>query len=427
MYLNSHAEKVKPPTMPAPWLSWTKSLACKSDKEQIHEPKCLIPQPKASLHQSGLHHSRLLQGRAAHRSSCSWRLSGLKDVVQGNTKVVHKSTSESPLSRDSLASIDQEFIPDALLADSNEEFRFATLSSLSSLKPGTPRPPTPSFASMKPTPLRKLAGCNRFSVNSETMESTILCKDTNCGPGSQSRLPRTACSKGGRCHSKREAAVNHIVRRAVTELSAGDSSRNIVEIIFRTSWLKKESPLYRIERILKVHNTQRTLSRFEEYRDMVKSKANNMIKKHARCIADGNELLRFYGCTIECSLGSYGSTSLCTISSCMICRIIRSGFFSNNSGAYEAIQTAATSGKAHLSITREDEDYPGQVVRHAMLVCRVIAGRMHKGSAGNMEELGLPDGYDSFAGEVGRHSNVEKLCVFNPRAVLPCFVVIYTC
>ena len=86
---------------------------------------------------------------------------------------------------------------------------------------------------------------------------------------------------------------------AVTELVEGDSSRKIVEIICRTSLLKSESSCVRIDRVFKVHNTQRTLSRFEEYREAVKLKASKLPKKHPRCLADGNELLRFHGATLS--------------------------------------------------------------------------------------------------------------------------------
>lgn len=64
--------------------------------------------------------------------------------------------------------------------------------------------------------------------------------------------------------------------------------------------------------------------------------------------------------------------------------------------------------------------------RMAMLVCRVIAGRVKKnvdgqggGGGGAVEE------YDSVAGAVGVYSNLDELYVFNPKAILPCFVVIY--
>ncbi|KAJ7568045.1 hypothetical protein O6H91_01G016400 [Diphasiastrum complanatum] len=393
--------------MPAQWFSWTKTLACTTDKDQVYDARSL-PAPKA-------HPAALLSGKT-YRSSCSWSLSNLKDVVHGNTRVVHKSSSCSPQSSDGRSDL-HDIASDVVLADPNYEFRLSALGSLSSLRPGTPRPPTPSYASLKGTPVRKLSGCNGCNVDQDAMD-----KEADFGAGSMNRFSHNACSKCGQSFNKCEYLVQHVVRHAVTELSPGDSSRNIVEIIFRTSWLKKEIPFHRIERILKVHNTQRTLSRFEEYRETVKSRANDMLKKHARCIADGNELLRFYGSSVNCSLGANGSSSLCTMSICKVCHIIRSGFPSNKYG--RGIHTSATSGKAHDCCVREAADF--HLSSHAMLVCRVIAGRMYKGS-GNVEELLLPDGYDSVAGEVGRYSNVEDLYVFNPRAVLPCFVVIYYC
>ena len=82
--------------------------------------------------------------------------------------------------------------------------------------------------------------------------------------------------------------------------------------------------------------------------------------------------------------------------------------------------TTATSGKAHdKSGVLVDDDNHG---KRAMLVCRVIAGRVKK----NMEGLGTNmEEYDSVAGAVGAYSNLDELYVFNPRAILPCFVVIY--
>jgi hypothetical protein len=208
----------------------------------------------------------------------------------------------------------------------------------------------------------------------------------------------------------------------VSELGPEDTSKNIVEIIFHSSWLKKQSPVCKIDRILKVHNTQKTISKFEEYRDSIKAKATNLSKKHPRCIADGNELLRFHCTTFVCSLGLNGSSNLCnTTSQCNVCSIIKHGFkLSGGNG----ILTTATSGKAHdkassvLEVSGCESDE-----RRAMLVCRVIAGRVKKnmeGSSNGVEEC------DSVsAGDVGAYSNLDELYVYNPRAILPCFVVIY--
>ena len=220
---------------------------------------------------------------------------------------------------------------------------------------------------------------------------------------------------------------------AVTELVEGDSSRKIVEIICRTSLLKSESSCVRIDRVFKVHNTQRTLSRFEEYREAVKLKASKLPKKHPRCLADGNELLRFHGATLSCALGSGGgassgsSSSLCASDKCAVCRIIRHGFSARKEGkAGVGVFTTSTSGRAFESIEAppaDGDDGEAAAARKALLVCRVIAGRVHK-PLENLREFAGQTGFDSLAGKVGPYANIEELYLLNPRALLPCFVVI---
>lgn len=166
---------------------------------------------------------------------------------------------------------------------------------------------------------------------------------------------------------------------------------------------------------------QKTLARFEEYRELVKIKASKLPKKHPRCLADGNELLRFYGTTVTCSLGMNGASTLCLSETCNVCRIIRHGF-SAKSELKEGIGvfTTSTSGRAFESIELY-EDSPD--VKKALLVCRVIAGRVHR-PLENIQELAGQTGFDSLAGKVGLYSNIEELYLLNPRALLPCFVVI---
>lgn len=235
-------------------------------------------------------------------------------------------------------------------------------------------------------------------------------------------LPRTticACSHCGEVFPKIESLEHHqAVRHAVSELGPEDSSRNIVEIIFKSSWLKKDNPICSIERILKVHNTQRTIQRFEDCRDAVKIRANGNTKKNPRCDADGNELLRFHCTTLTCSLGARGSSSLCgSLPGCGVCTIIRHGFQGSKSSG---VRTTASSGRAHDCLGKTDG-------RRAMLVCRVIAGRVKRLAEDTEEDSGgsVSGTYDSVAGYAGIYSNLEELCVFNPRAILPCFVVIY--
>lgn len=216
--------------------------------------------------------------------------------------------------------------------------------------------------------------------------------------------------------------LHQAVRHAVSELGPEDTSKNIVEIIFQSSWLKKQTPICKIDRILKVHNTQKTITKFEEYRDSIKAKATKFPKKHPRCIADGNELLRFHCTTVACSLGLNGSSNLCnSIPHCNVCSIIKNGFKVAKEVDTKGILTTATSGKAHDKAGGVDQD--GGNEKRAMLVCRVIAGRVKKTTEG--QGMGGMEEYDSVAGAVGLYSNLDELYVFNPKAILPCFVVIY--
>lgn len=282
---------------------------------------------------------------------------------------------------------------------------------------------TTNRATSRGMQLRKLSGCYECHA--------VL--DASRYPTPRSTI--CVCSECGEVFPKIESLEHHqAVRHAVSELGPEDSGRNIVEIIFKSSWMKKDNPIYSIERILKVHNTRRTIQRFEDCRDAVKTRDTANTKKNPRCAADGNELLRFHCTTLACSLGARGSSSLCgSVPSCGVCTIIRHGFQGQKTGAgsgsgggegRRGVRTTASSGRAHdcLGVSQ---------VRRAMLVCRVIAGkvrRMAHDAAAVEEDEGevtSPGPYDSVAGYAGVYSNLEELYVFNPTAILPCFVVIY--
>ncbi|XVE65048.1 hypothetical protein DITRI_Ditri07aG0150900 [Diplodiscus trichospermus] len=188
---------------------------------------------------------------------------------------------------------------------------------------------------------------------------------------------------------------------ALTELSEGHPSRNVVEIIFHTSWSPKAFT-GRIEMIFKVQNGPRTVTRFEEYRETVKTRSGSgsggpasADEENARCVADGNEVMRFH------CLGPTSGN----------CGMNDTWILSGAKGA--AICTYSGSGFAH-------ESAGGGRGRRAMLVCRVIAGRVSKRVGFGFESL-LEGrvGYDSVSGDNG------ELLVFDQRAVLPCFLIIY--
>ncbi|XP_022142725.1 uncharacterized protein LOC111012772 [Momordica charantia] len=435
--------------MPTVWLSLKKSLHCKSEPSEVHDPK--------SRKNLGAILTRKTGGGG--RSGCSRSIANLKDVIHGGSRRhLEKPPSCSPRSIGS-----SEFLNpithEVILSNSRCELKITGFHGglqdvaagtaaadghgganggstfVGTLTPGTPGPGGHPTMHYFRTPSRKFPFREGFGSSNKSgsgggggggggggvNSSNRISLETEIGGNGSSSV--VTCHKCGEQFNKWEAAeAHHLSKHAVTELVEGDSSRKIVEIICRTSWLKSENQTGRIERVLKVHNMQRTLARFEEYRETVKTKASKLPKKHPRCLADGNELLRFYGTTVACSLGLNGSSSLCISEKCCVCRIIRNGF-SAKTEMKEGIGvfTTSTSARAFSSIEASGGDEV--VARKAMIVCRVIAGRVHR-PLENIQEMAGQTGFDSLAGKVGLHSNIEELYLLNPRALLPCFVVI---
>ncbi|KAJ4748405.1 C2H2-like zinc finger protein [Rhynchospora pubera] len=425
--------------MPTVWISLKKTLHCKTDPSEVHEPK-----PK--LRQS-LHFSSLLGRKRPCRSGCTRSIANLKDVVvPGSRKEHERPPSCSPRSIGS-TEFANPITHEVVLSGSRCELKITGIGQeaadtgpfVGMLRPGTPGPgwavpgnASPLFTRCSTTPTRK---SNLLLCGEKEEEFGLGENGGRHSVAGNGALSRASCHEGGRssnggmiCHKCGEQFVklenleaHHLSKHAVTELLEGDSSRRIVEIICRASWPKPDNPFNKIERILKVHNMHRTLARFEEYREAVKAKASKLSKKHPRCLADGNELLRFYGTTVSCSLGSNGLSTLCGSLKCNVCRIIRHGFTTKKEMKEGVgIFTTSTSGRALESIEITGEN---TAIRKVLLVCRVIAGRVHKPME-NLQVFSGQLGFDSVAGKIGPYSNIEELYLLNPKALLPCFVVI---
>ncbi|XP_019178226.1 PREDICTED: uncharacterized protein LOC109173449 [Ipomoea nil] len=290
----------------------------------------------------------------------------------------------------------------------------------------TPPPPHPSIPSpcsssrslTKPIVI-PLASPDKLSPD----PLSDICSDQPNIPLRNNIYPCTLC---GEIFLATNLLEQHqFIKHAISELVDGDSGNNIVQIIFKTGWPETaKNPV--IRRILKIHNSPKILTRFEEYREHVKSKAARNIagrRRDERCIADGNELLRFHCATFLCGLGENGASGVCTNQYCSVCGIIKTGF----SPKMDGISTQSSGWRAHAAVPEEiEEEFKFMHVKRAMLVCRVIAGRV--GSDPDVVDKDDP-GFDSLVGrENGAHPRLdeeEELWVFNPRAVLPCFVIVY--
>ncbi|GJM86367.1 hypothetical protein PR202_ga02220 [Eleusine coracana subsp. coracana] len=180
---------------------------------------------------------------------------------------------------------------------------------------------------------------------------------------------------------------------ALTELPAGHSSRQVVEIIFLSSWspFPAPPPQGEVEMLFRVHNPARAVARFEDYRAAVRARAGGA----SRSAADGNEMMRF-----SPAPPPYGSAA--------------SAAYGGVEDALMRIRTFDGSGGAHASAAR----VMAATGRRAMFLCRVIAGRVKEAGPGCGEET---TGKEHDSVRVGK----GELVVFDRRAVLPCFLIIY--
>ncbi|KAE8683560.1 hypothetical protein F3Y22_tig00111200pilonHSYRG00096 [Hibiscus syriacus] len=347
-------------------------------------------------------------GKKCKKMKCSGSLCSNTKVMQkpeAPSPELHKKKTSSSSSLEASSSRSMK----APLQELNGVVSLSSTNSSLSLS-SAPASASSVGGSFRGMPFRRFSGCYECRMVVDPVLG--MAKDPSL------RTSICTCPQCGEIFMKAEHLELHqAVRHAVSELGPEDTSKNIVEIIFQSSWLKKQTPVCKIDRILKVHNATRTISKFEEYRDSIKSKATKLPKKHPRCIADGNELLRFHCTTFACSLGLNGSSNLCnSIPNCNVCSIIKNGFKVVQELNGKGILTTATSGKAHdMAAGVEDGNE-----KRAMLVCRVIAGRVQKSTEG-----GNSEDYDSVGGDVGVYSNLDELYVFNHKAIFPCFVVIY--
>ncbi|XP_066340069.1 uncharacterized protein [Miscanthus floridulus] len=187
----------------------------------------------------------------------------------------------------------------------------------------------------------------------------------------------------------------------MAELPEGHSSRRVVELIFASGWgggAGAGAPEPSVEALFRVHSASRAVARFEEARAAARAHG-----AAARCGADGNEMMRFQCRAPADAPGGVFGAGVAT------CRL---------GASVSAVRTFACSGAAHAS-----SGGATTTGRRAMLVCRVIAGRVcpanHPSPRHGHGHSSAATAYDSV--DMGN----GELVVLDSRAVLPCFLIIY--
>ncbi|KAL9316720.1 hypothetical protein ACSQ67_017721 [Phaseolus vulgaris] len=240
---------------------------------------------------------------------------------------------------------------------------------------------------------------------------------------------QTKCSKGSGCVSEWEKMNGYnrplmptpttlVVSRPsntltrLHELSVGDPSRKIVEMIFQKAWFNTSKPLKKVRTVLRVSCSEEVLERFENYRENVKKVASVQYPRHPRSTVDGNELLQFYGTTVRCFQGKSTKRvhDLCKDPSCYLCQIIQFNFKTQYTDIHLNTSNKELSNRAAARV---------HSVKKAAIICRIIAGTPVNEVDGEYEGPGS-------TGLGKMQFSLEKFVAKNPSSILPCFVIIFS-
>ncbi|XP_028796047.1 uncharacterized protein LOC114751559 [Neltuma alba] len=382
------------------WLSLKRSIHCKPSPSEVHEPEATIP--------------KRIPQKNSNSMDCFQRTSNML-CEKPNSGSLIKSLRSS----DILNPITHKVVLDMSL----NGFRICRCCRSPSSK-GARGPHESASPTITPSKKTHHVDCNECNISSSNSRVSMQTDSNN----NNNNLVCLKCGEKLKFVDAVEA--HHVSQHSVIKLDEEDSTRQIIETICRTNCTNSETKSGQIESVLKVQNSPRTFARFDEYREMIKNDAEKSHKKQPRCLVDGNELLRFHGTTLICSLGtdngSSSSSGLCTSEHCCVCQILRHGSFTTKEfrGSF-GVLTNSTCDKAFQSIGSLDSDESdmGSSQRKSVMVCRVIAGRVLYSSVEEIVEEN--SGFDSLADKRNGDLEVEELYVLDPRAILPCFVVIY--
>ena len=133
----------------------------------------------------------------------------------------------------------------------------------------------------------------------------------------------------------------------------------------------------------------------------------------------------FHGTSLSCDLLGGGST-LCKARSCGACGIASEGMKEECIGKHIDFQRfgkgyylAPNSSKCH------DYTEPNGRGHKAMLLCDVLPGKKFETETMTRDRTSPPSGFDSIYGKVGTELNYPEIVLYDRRAILPRFIVVY--
>ena len=177
---------------------------------------------------------------------------------------------------------------------------------------------------------------------------------------------------------------------------------------FKRDWHHKKGTCGELQKILTINN----------------SKLQRQFNSYLSVCLDPSVVFDYYhGTSLKCSI--YDNITLCSADTCGVCSITRNGFLKKFIATHsfqrfgKAFYFATNSSKSH-DYTEKHDEY------HAMLLCKVAVGRAYVTKYNRRDLHTAPSGYDSVHGQAGGTLNYDEIAIYNPEAILPTHILLYT-
>jgi len=214
-------------------------------------------------------------------------------------------------------------------------------------------------------------------------------------------------------------------RSRLIPIDPSTAQHNEVENLFREGWKHPNKELPKLHAVYKITFPESSIKVFLRYQSsLVES------PYWSPFIRKGAQSLLFHGTNRACLLGENSNhMSLCNLSKCSLCSIIRRSFDISKCGSKHHF-TRFGIGVYTTSCSSKADDYSRNAIQDAkykaVILSHVAVGETYKLLRNATHLKGPPSGFHSVTGVPGIDLNYEETVVYSNDAIRPAYLLVYS-
>ncbi|KAG8904850.1 hypothetical protein FRB99_001056 [Tulasnella sp. 403] len=215
---------------------------------------------------------------------------------------------------------------------------------------------------------------------------------------------------------------------------------------FIDGWLHSHKPKPDIKAVYAVKNPQTSIEAYRAYELRIRKKMLQAPTGSGKDKGEDpvTEVFEFHGTRRQCTLGDdLGGADLCLANPydaagnglcCSLCSILREGYNVQRAGKPVGggrVFTRFGFGIYSSAVSSKADDYAENrgvawtSTHKVMLLNRIVIGKAFQMKKGDQALQAPPAGYDAIVGVPGEDLNYGETVVYNNKAVLPVFMIVY--